>query len=1356
MEFQKFIVGSLYGWRRGQYRMFTKAYISMARKQGKSLIVSGMSVNELLFGQYPKFNRQIYVASSTYKQAQTIFKMASQQVNLMRSKSKLIREKTDVRKTDIEDVLSSSVFAPLSNNPDAVDGKDPTVAILDELASMPDDEMYSRFKTGMTLQKNPLTLLVSTAGDNLNSQMYQEYKYIRRILEGKVKADNYFVYCAEMDSQDEVQDEAKWIKAMPLLESKEHRKTILQNIKSDIQDELEKGTSYYKILIKNFNLWQAQREDSLLDITDWEQAVTNTPDIKGKEIEYGKDLVGLTRKIDMSEIKTALIAVGPENDKGKRLELVVTDDEAQSQFNLPTRYIWGIYEPQSDDQNMNETRLRSLAKTELNKRKSAVMSYEITSTDLEVTYPHEIISIGDTVRVKHRDFNPPLYVEAEVIAEEYNIISENSTYTFGQPKEFKESELREEFNKRLNIIHQKLNDNISNINTIVKDVVDGELEYFERKIHKSDTPPENPVNDMLWYDTSNPDVAVLRRYWNGRWIEATPNDVEKLGGITREKALFSELNNIFINLSIQHASLLSEATELLNSEYLVDNDLKADLQASLDAVIDVYNQIKNNLESMTPETATIGRLVDTQALFLEYRKKLQDVYTDVEDVKIAISDRFKLLQSQYTDEKYKEALEIIATKFGLTVNEDLQLVGEPNVVKSAIEAARESTKEQLRDYVKTSDYKTDKDGIVERLDTAEAERTTLKGEIKDKVTLNEYRNGLEEQKQYTDDQLSDLSNNPEIKASIEQANQEAQEALKSYIDAQDNLKEKESQAYADGKISEEEQRAIQDAQAKLEEAKQNAELKARNAEKKANAYTDNKVKESTDAQRRTLTRYGSQIIQNGKEIKLRTTKEEFNATNRTLSNILNEIVQNVTDGTTIRYDDNGVAQALNVGPRGIRLNADKIDINGNREINLLIQNMRDKVDKTDIVNSLNLSREGLDINVNRIGIKGGNNNRYVQIQNDSIELGGIVQRTWKGKRSTDDIFTRLKDGHLRFRNNTAGGSLYMSHFGISTYIDGEGEDGGSSGTIQWWDKTYSDSGMNGITINSYGGVVALTSDNNRVVLESYASSNIKSKQAPVYLYPNTDKVPGLNRFAFTLSNADNAYSSDGYIMFGSDENYDYGAGIRFSKERNKGLVQIVNGRYATGGDTTIEAGYGKFNMLKRRDGNRYIHIQSTDLLSVGSDDAGDRIASNSIYRRTYSAAANLHITSAGTIGRSTSARKYKLSIENQYNDRDEQLEHSKAILNLPIRTWFDKAESEILARELREDRKLSEDTYKLDRYVGLIAEEVENLGLKEFVTYDDKGEIEGIAYDRLWIHLIPVIKEQQLRIKKLEESKNAG
>ncbi len=52
-------------------------------------------------------------------------------------------------------------------------------------------------------------------------------------------------------------------------------------------------------------------------------------------------------------------------------------------------------------------------------------------------------------------------------------------------------------------------------------------------------------------------------------------------------------------------------------------------------------------------------------------------------------------------------------------------------------------------------------------------------------------------------------------------------------------------------------------------------------------------------------------------------------------------------------------------------------------------------------------------------------------------------------------------------------------------------------------------------------------------------------------------------------------------MFGSDENYKYGAGLRFSKRSSKGLVQVVNGDYATGGDTTIESGMGKFNIVKR-------------------------------------------------------------------------------------------------------------------------------------------------------------------------------
>ncbi|ETO51313.1 hypothetical protein Y001_10480 [Staphylococcus aureus MUF256] len=43
-------------------------------------------------------------------------------------------------------------------------------------------------------------------------------------------------------------------------------------------------------MIKNFNLWQAQREDSLLDISDWEQVITPMPNINGKDVYIGVDL----------------------------------------------------------------------------------------------------------------------------------------------------------------------------------------------------------------------------------------------------------------------------------------------------------------------------------------------------------------------------------------------------------------------------------------------------------------------------------------------------------------------------------------------------------------------------------------------------------------------------------------------------------------------------------------------------------------------------------------------------------------------------------------------------------------------------------------------------------------------------------------------------------------------------------------------------------------------------------------------------------------------------------------------------------------------------------------------------------
>lgn len=1318
------------------------------------------------------------------------------------------------------------------------------------------------------------------------------------------------------------------------------------------------------------------------------------PMFNGKEITYGKDLIGLKRTVDFSEVKTALLCVGPEKDDGSRIELVVTDDEAQENFGLPGRYSWGIYEPESDDQNMTEARLRTLGTTELNKRKSELISYEVTSTDISKVFKHEVTHLGDMVRIKNRDFTPPLYVEAEVISEQYDMLAEESTYGFGQYKEYRESELRNEFDKKLSDIRQKMHDNISNVNTIIQDTISGELEYYEKKIIKSDTPPQNPVNDALWYDTSNPDVAILRRYWNGEWIAATPEDVETLGGMTREQILLNELNSTFSNLSIQHTRLLNDVYAIINNEYLVDNDIRNSVQAKLDNTIAVYQQISSNLDSMTEETATIGKLMDTQALFLTYRQKLQTLYIAVENAQIAINERFKLLQSQYTQEKFNDAMQKVAEVMNGTFDETTgQLIADiPNQdmlddMKATIDQAMNdmsadnakklqalqegitqtnqritSTEEELSAGITSVTKKVDGMQVGGR-NLLQSYRDEFGNSVNKTITntkeftgsywaaylyTQDYlKNVLVEGKEYTisyELEITELSNHeipyskhhgiifysasvpndritsmyrqlerevgnkievtqtfvaPKItdhrllaysglysadgtaatadtrssnmvkftnlkleegntsttwtpatedtEAAIAKAQQDATDAAQAYADAQDNLRMVEAQAYADGVVSAEEQRAIDDATNKLAQAKTYAEQKATEAKNAAITDTTNQLKpikttvetQSADIKvlkegitlkadktevtkiysdyitplqtqvkeqkasldvlpsqiaakvsqsqytadmnnvvsrlnnadservqlgneirdRVTLNEYnnmkigtrnlvansdfgfdmlgwrsvgkstpintidttmqdlpntfkkvavveaddvsniekgiaqndvkleigkeyvlsawikilsggtkvrlqegksrwgnitfdaltewqryefkftavepltniylvtpkgtannkfavtGFQVIegnkntdwkpsdkdtdkrlitmetsieQNGQQINLKASKDELNNSKKTLSRVLADLTVNTTSGLTLSYDENGSITSHVVGPNGVKIKGDKVDIQANSQFSVLVSNVNNKVGYNEIINKINLSQEGLDINVNNVGIRGGDSTSYVSIKNDLIELSGKFTRTWRGDTQKDFVFARFKDGLLRFRNNTRDRSLYFSDFGISTFVDGESSE--SSGTLQFFDYTYSTA--RGVTLNSANGVVALSSSTNRIILDANTTVNIESKTSSVYFRPMRNSRVGRNEFRMWVKDNDSSTDTDGVLTYGSlTSGSTYGSGIRFDKSSKTNFVYATNNNGDIGsGDFYARNLYGDW---ATKNDNLYAMVNST-------------------------------------------------------------------------------------------------------------------------------------------------------------------
>ncbi|WP_083578823.1 phage tail protein [Staphylococcus succinus] len=395
------------------------------------------------------------------------------------------------------------------------------------------------------------------------------------------------------------------------------------------------------------------------------------------------------------------------------------------------------------------------------------------------------------------------------------------------------------------------------------------------------------------------------------------------------------------------------------------------------------------------------------------------------------------------------------------------------------------------------------------------------------------------------------------------------------------------------------------------------------------------------------------------------------------------------------------------------------------------------------------------LDANLVEVVGGNDSdKYVSIKNDELRLRGRFEREWMNETSNYNIYTSMHNGYLRFRNDDLDRSLYFSEFGISTMRDQTGnyikDLQGSSGSIIWWDTRYSGADASGITVNSYGGVAALTSSNNRALVQGDASVSLESVGSNVYIRPLTGQGSGSNTFNFTLSRS-NLTNPDlpGYLMYGSTfEGDKFGGGLRFYKQSN--LIEMVDGDYASTKDTTFQAGIGRFGTVGRKDGYSYIDFINDQVFKIGVDNAGARVAGNGIYYRTYSGGANMYITSAGTLGRSTSARKYKMDIENQYTDEQAQLEHSKNILDLNVRSWIDKAEAETYAKEIEEQKRISDDEFKLEKYVGLIAEEVGEVGLSEHVVHGTDDEVEGIEYDRIWIHLIPVIKKQQKQIEQLE------
>lgn len=309
-QFQCYIIGSLFGWVDDLgNRRFTKALISMARKNGKTLLLAGIALHDFLLGKEPKYERTIGIVSHTQKQATLAWGDAHTQLKAIRKVSKKTKDMTKITPSiyELTNTKDRSVIRAFSREADNLEGAQISTGIIDEAHLLKDNKVYEGIRRGQTLLKNPSLYYISTSGEDLSVPFFSECEYASKILSGEEINERYFVYYAQQDSDAEIHQPETWIKSNPLIEDDEIAETIIENLKEEVAEGITKG-ELNSLLVKSFNRWKQGSKDTYIQFQDWQEGYTDSElDISGRDVYVGVDL-------SRSEDLTALSFIFPLED----------------------------------------------------------------------------------------------------------------------------------------------------------------------------------------------------------------------------------------------------------------------------------------------------------------------------------------------------------------------------------------------------------------------------------------------------------------------------------------------------------------------------------------------------------------------------------------------------------------------------------------------------------------------------------------------------------------------------------------------------------------------------------------------------------------------------------------------------------------------------------------------------------------------------------------------------------------------------------------------------------------------------------------------------------------------------------
>lgn len=244
--FQKAFISALFGFihKDTGLRQYREAMLYVARKNGKSTLLAGIALYMLVADN--EAGAEVYSVATKRDQAKLIF---DETHNMIKQNGNLLKH-IKKRKTDLYFTATFSRFEALSKDSGSMDGLNAHCVIIDELHGIKDRNLYEVMKQSQSARRQPLLIMITTAGTVRECIFDDMYDYACKVCDGTFEDNTFLPVLYELDELEEWTNPQAWQKANPALGTIKK----LEDLQAKISRAENSPNDLNGVLVKDFNI----------------------------------------------------------------------------------------------------------------------------------------------------------------------------------------------------------------------------------------------------------------------------------------------------------------------------------------------------------------------------------------------------------------------------------------------------------------------------------------------------------------------------------------------------------------------------------------------------------------------------------------------------------------------------------------------------------------------------------------------------------------------------------------------------------------------------------------------------------------------------------------------------------------------------------------------------------------------------------------------------------------------------------------------------------------------------------------------------------------------------------------------